>query len=244
MIKYLIRKEKRRFIMIKTVFLDLDDTIFDFLACERVAISNTLRAFSVEPTEEIIKRYSRFNQLQWEALERGEITRDEVITRRFELLFDSLGMKIDPWQVQVYYEDNLSRQHVFTDGALELLTSLRALKKYKLYAATNGLAKVQWRRIRESGIDEYFDGFFISEEMGANKPSSEFFEKCFEKIDGFDKEQAIIIGDSMSSDIKGGANVGMKTCLFNMRNKQISGDLRPDYEIKTLSEVIPLLERL
>ena len=116
--------------------------------------------------------------------------------------------------------------------------------KYKIYAATNGLAKVQRRRIGESGIDKYFDAFFISEEMGANKPSREFFDACFAKIEDFDIDSAIIIGDSMSSDIKGGAAAGMKTCLFNMRNKKITGDLRPDYEIKRLSEIIPLLERL
>lgn len=230
--------------MIKTVFLDLDDTIFDFRACERVAISKTLLAFSVDPTDEIVERYSEYNKLQWEALERGEITRDEVITRRFKLLFESLGMEVDPWQVQALYEHNLSMEHIFMTGAESLLSSLRSLGKYKLYAATNGMEIVQRRRIRESGIDAYFDGFFISECIGCNKPSREFFERCFAEISGFDKSETIIIGDSMTSDIKGGRDAGILTCLFNPRKKKISGDIIPDYEIESLDQIIPLLERL
>ena len=230
--------------MIKTVFLDLDDTLFDFHACERVAISKTLLTFSVDPDDEIVERYSEYNKLQWEALERGEITRDQVITRRFELLFASLGMTVDAWEVQARYEYNLSCEHVFTSGAEELLGALCASGKYRLYAATNGMERVQRRRIRESGIDKYFDGFFISECVGCNKPSREFFERCFAEIPGFDKDSAIIIGDSLTSDILGGKNAGIKTCLFNPRKKAISGDIIPDYEIRSLSELIPLLERL
>ena len=230
--------------MIKTVFLDLDDTIFDFRACESVAISKTLLCFSVDPTDEIIARYSEYNRLQWEALERGEITRDEVITRRFKLLFDSLGMEIDPWQVQALYENNLSMEHIFMNGAEQLLTQLKSLGRYRLYAATNGMEIVQRRRIRESGIDAYFDGFFISECVGCNKPSREFFERCFAEIADFDRDSAIIIGDSLTSDIRGGKNAGIRTCLFNPRGKKISGEIIPDHEISSLDEIIPLLERL
>ena len=230
--------------MIKTVFLDLDDTIFDFHACERVAISKTLLCFSVDPDEEIIARYSEYNRLQWEALERGEITREEVLTRRFKLLFESLGMEIDPWQVQAVYENNLSMEHIFMDGAEALLSAFRDSGKYRLYAATNGIAKVQWRRINESGIKEYFEAFFISEEIGANKPSKEFFDACFAKIPDFDIKEAIIIGDSLTSDIRGGKNAGLLTCLFNPKKKVNSTDVIPDYELDSLSWVIPLLERL
>lgn len=230
--------------MIKTVFLDLDDTIFDFHACESVAITKTLWCFGVDPDDEIIARYSEYNRLQWEALERREITRDEVITRRFKLLFDSLGMEVDPWEVQSLYERNLSMEHVFMSGAEQLLSELRTLGRYKLYAATNGIERVQRRRITASGIDAFFDGFFISECLGANKPSREFFEKAFSEIEGFDPDEAIIIGDSLTSDILGGKNAGVKTCLFNPKKKKVSGDIIPDYEINALSEIIPLLERL
>ena len=231
-------------LMIKTVFLDLDDTIFDFHACEKVAISKTLLCFGADPCDEIVARYSEYNKLQWEALERGEITREQVLTRRFELLFDYLGIEVDPWQVQALYERNLSMEHIFMKGAEALLSELRDLGKYRLYAATNGIANVQWPRIRESGIESYFEAFFISEEIGSNKPSKEFFDGCFAQIPNFDISEAIIIGDSLTSDIRGGKNAGLKTCLFNPSKKTNLTDVIPDYEISELSEVVPLLEKL
>lgn len=230
--------------MIKTVFIDLDDTVFDFHACESVAISKTLLCFGVDPDDEVIARYSEYNRLQWEALERGEITRDEVLTRRFKLLFDSLGMEVDPWEVQLLYERNLSMEHIFMKGAEEVLTELKRLGKYRLYAATNGIERVQRRRISESGIEKFFDDFFISECIGYNKPAKEFFDRCFATIPDFDKAKAIIIGDSLTSDIKGGKNAGIKTCMFNPRKKSITGDVIPDYEIADLSEIITLLEEI
>ena len=153
-------------------------------------------------------------------------------------------MEVDPWEVQLLYERNLSMEHIFMRGAEDALSELRGLGKYRLYAATNGIERVQRRRIRESGVDAFFDGFFISECVGANKPSSEFFERCFAEIPDFDKDEAIIIGDSLTSDIKGGINAGILTCLFNPQKKKISGDIIPDYEIEALSEIVPLLERL
>lgn len=230
--------------MIKTVFIDLDDTVFDFHACESVAISKTLLCFGVDPDDDIIARYSEFNKLQWEALERGEITRDEVITRRFKLLFDYLGMEVDPWEVQVLYERNLSMEHIFMKDAEEVLTTLKGLGKYRLYAATNGIERVQRRRISESGIDRFFDGFFISECIGYNKPNKEFFDKCFEQIPDFDKAETIIIGDSLTSDIKGGKNAGILTCLFNPKKKAVVGDVIPDYEIEALSDIAALLLKI
>ena len=230
--------------MIKTVFIDLDDTVFDFHACESVAISKTLLCFGVDPDDEVIARYSEYNRLQWEALERGEITRDEVLTRRFKLLFDSLGMEVDPWEVQLLYERNLSMEHIFMKGAEEVLTELKRLGKYRLYAATNGIERVQRRRISESGIEKFFDDFFISECIGYNKPAKEFFDRCFAMIPDFDKAKTIIIGDSLTSDIKGGKNAGIKTCMFNPRKKSITGDVIPDYEIADLSEIITLLEEI
>ena len=230
--------------MIKTVFIDLDDTVFDFHACESVAISKTLLCFGVDPDDEVIARYSEYNRLQWEALERGEITRDEVLTRRFKLLFDSLGMEVDPWEVQLLYERNLSMEHIFMKGAEDVLTELKRLGKYRLYAATNGIERVQRRRISESGIEKFFDDFFISECIGYNKPAKEFFDRCFAMIPDFDKAKTIIIGDSLTSDIKGGKNAGIKTCMFNPRKKSITGDVIPDYEIADLSEIITLLEEI
>ena len=228
--------------MIKTVFLDLDDTIFDFRASEAKALSETLRSLGVLPTADTLSLYHRINKSQWERLERGEATRDEILVRRFEILFDALGVSISAREAQKIYEHNLSLEYIYIDGAEELLENLAG--KYRLYLASNGTAKVQDSRILRSGIAKYFDGIFISQRVGYDKPSREFFEHCFKEIDNFSKDEAIIVGDSLSSDILGGINAGIRTCRYNPGGKPSNSNIIPDYEIKKHSELPSLLENI
>ena len=228
--------------MIKTVLLDLDDTLFDFHKAEAAAISATLSEVGVEPSSETIALYSKINQLQWERLERGEIDRDEVRIGRFRLLFEALQKNADAAKTQRIYEYNLGCHYFFIDGAVELLEKL--FSKYDLYIVSNGTNSVQERRIAASGIAKYFKEIFVSEKLGFNKPAPQFFDKCFEKIPNFKKENAIIIGDSPSSDILGGKNAGILTCRFNPKKSPSPAGITPDYEVEALSEIIPLLERI
>ncbi len=227
---------------IKYVFLDLDDTLFDFRASEGKALSDMLRSLGVEPNAQTLSLYNKINRGQWERLERGEATRDEILVHRFEILFDTLGISLSAREAQKIYEHNLSLEYIYIDGAEELLENLSG--KYRLYLASNGTAKVQDSRIARSGIAKYFDGIFISQRVGYDKPSREFFECCFAEIDGFSKDTAIIVGDSLSSDILGGINAGIRTCRFNPEGKPKNPDITPDYEIKNLSELPSLLERI
>ena len=228
--------------MVKFVFLDLDDTIFDFHASEGKALSDTLRSLGVEPTGEVLALYNKINRGQWERLERGEATREEILVRRFEILFETLGMPLPAREAQKIYEHNLSLEYIYIDGAEKLLDDISG--KYKLYLASNGTAKVQDSRIARSGIAKYFDGIFISQRVGYDKPSREFFERCFAEIEGFSKDEAIIVGDSLSSDILGGINAGIRTCRFNPKGMPENPEITPDYEIKNLSELPSLLERI
>lgn len=228
--------------MIKTVFLDLDDTIFDFHKAEAVALSGMLNEIGVSPTEDLIRRYSEINDAQWKRLERGELTRAQVLTERFRLFFLEFGIDRAPTEARRIYEGRLGIGHYFIEGAEELLTALHG--KYKLYLASNGTAAVQAGRIKSSGIEKYFEMIFVSESVGYNKPSREFFEACFCAIGGVDRESAIIIGDSLSSDILGGKNAGIKTCLFNPKNKIITGDIIPDYTVSSLAEIPTLLDKI
>lgn len=229
--------------MIKTVFLDLDDTILDFRRGERRAIAKTFTLIGNEPCEKIVERYIEINLDCWHALERGEMSRDEVLIGRFERLFSELGLDKSATEAQEIYENLLSKEHDFLPGAKEMLDVLKASGKYDLYMATNGIPSVQMPRIKDSGVEEYFKGIFISEEIGYPKPDRRFFDKCFKKIDGFDPEETIIVGDSLSSDVKGGINAGIKTCHFNPR--QISyTHIKPDYKISSLDELIPLLDSI
>ena len=227
--------------MIKTVFLDLDDTLFDFHRSEREAISLTLSHFGIEPTDAIRKRYSEINRSMWEELELGNMTREEILVRRFELLFAELRVDVCGMDARHTYEWELGSSYFYIDGAQELLSELS--EKYDLYLMSNGTAAVQDRRISASGIAKYFKGIFISEKIGYNKPSIEFFERCFDKIPDFDKSTAIIIGDSLSSDIQGGINAGIKTCHYNSRGEKKEG-ITPDYTINTLDELPGLLAKL
>ena len=228
--------------MIKYLFLDIDDTIFDFKRSEAEALRGTLSELGIEPREETISLYSRINQSQWEALERGETTRDALLIRRYELLFEALGVSCDARSAQKIYERRLSQSYYFLAGAQDALSEL--FGKYKIYFASNGTAIVQDGRISLSGIDKFAEDIFISERIGHNKPSREFFEACFERIEGFRREEAIIVGDSLSSDILGGINAGIKTCLFNPKGKELTGNITPSYVIYELKELRTLLERI
>jgi len=225
-----------------TILLDVDDTILDFHADEAVALSRTLRESGLEPTAERIKRYSQINQYMWEQLEEGELTRMEVLVKRFEIFFAEQGIECSGYETQKAYEHYLSLDHHFMPQAEELLERLYGC--YPLYIVSNGTGVVQDGRIKSSGIGKYFEKIFISERMGANKPSIEFFDKCFAEIDGFERENAIIIGDSLTSDIRGGINAGIKTCWFNPEGKSGRDDIKADYEIRSLLELPILLEKI
>ena len=228
--------------MFEFLFLDLDDTILDFQKAEHIALSKTLAEFGLEPTEGVLKRYNLINKAHWEALERKELTREQVLVGRFQVLFAEMGITVEPVSVGRAYENNLSIGHYFLPGAEEAVIALS--KKYKLYLASNGTAKVQAGRLKSADISKYFEEVFVSQELGANKPSLEYFEKCFARIPGFDKSKAIIVGDSLTSDILGGQNAGIATCWVNPSHKTGRADIRVDYEIEALSQLEALLERL
>ena len=228
--------------MFEFLFLDLDDTILDFQKAEHVALSKTLRSFGLEPTETVLKRYNLINKAHWEALERKELTREQVLLGRFQVLFEEMGISAEPVKVARAYEHNLSIGHWFLPGAEEAVARLS--RKYKLYLTSNGTASVQKGRMTSANLYRFFEKVFVSQEIGANKPAVEYFEKCFALIPGFDKTKAIIVGDSLTSDILGGQNAGIATCWVNPHHKQGRPDIRVDYEIEALSQLEDLLENL
>ena len=226
--------------MYEVLLIDLDDTVLDFHGAEAVAIRKTLSDAGVEPTDAVCQRYSECNQLHWKRLERGEITREQVIVGRFQMLFDELGVAVDAAAVADNYTENLSQQHDYLPGAEEALQRLQG--KYRLFLASNGTAWVQHRRIAASGVGKYFEKMFISQEIGADKPAKEFFERSFAQIAGFDPAKAMMIGDSLTSDILGGQNAGIATCWVNLHGKTCSLEKAPDYEIGSISQLEKLLE--
>lgn len=228
--------------MIRNVLFDLDDTLFDFHKAEKIALTKTLVHFGIDPTEETLALYSTINAAHWKRLELGEISREEVKVGRYRELFKTIGVECDPVKATAYYESMLAIGHYFMPGAPELLEELYG--KYRLYIVSNGTAKVQEGRIGSSGIAKYMDGIFISQILGANKPDKQFFDICFAEILDFSLSETVIIGDSLSSDIKGGINAGITTVWFNPKGIENDNDIKPDYTIKELSEVPGLLSQI
>lgn len=228
--------------MMEFLFLDLDDTILDFHKAERIALSKTLRDFGLEPTDAVLTRYHIINRRHWEALERGEMTRDQVQEGRFRVLFAELDRAVDAVAVTRAYESNLGIGHYFLPGAREAVERLH--EKYRLFLASNGTASVQHSRLTSAGLYPYFEKVFVSQEIGFNKPSREYFDTCFAQIPDFDPEKAIMVGDSLTSDILGGIRAGIKTCWVNPGHLEARADIPADYEIEALSQLESLLQTL
>ncbi|MBO4769771.1 MAG: YjjG family noncanonical pyrimidine nucleotidase [Clostridia bacterium] len=227
--------------IIKALFLDMDDTILDFERSERESVSFVMRSFGVEPTERNVRLYHEINARQWRLLEKGVYTRDEILTRRFRLFFDKLNVKADIFSVQSLYESTLAVSAYVMDGAQDFLE--RAAGKYRLFLASNGTEYVQRRRIDLSGIGRFFENIFISGEIGFNKPAPEFFSIALQKCGGLEAEECVMIGDSLTSDILGGRNAGMKTVYFN-RNPGSARNLPavPDVSVNNLLQIDGALE--
>ena len=226
--------------MIEFLFLDLDDTILDFHKAERIALSKTISQFGLEPNEEVLHRYHLINKAHWEMLERGELTRAEVLTRRFGVLFAEYGLDVDVQVCAKTYERNLSIGHYFLPGAEEAVDRLS--KKYRLFLASNGTAVVQKGRMTSANLYRFFEKVFVSQENGHNKPAKAYFDACFVQIPGFDPAKAMIVGDSLTSDIAGGINAGIRTCWVNPQHLPCPDHIHPDHEIEYLSQLEALLD--
>ena len=226
----------------KFVLLDLDDTLYDFHKAERIALVKTLQAFGLESNTHIIRRYSEINAALWRLLEQGKLTRDKLKEQRYRLLFEESGIDADPIKAARTYEHNLSIGHYFIDGAEDLLEAL--YRDFELYLVTNGSVDIQSSRIASGKIERFFRGIFISEAVGFNKPDVVFFETVFARIPNFEKEKAVIVGDSLSSDIQGGKNAGITTVWFHSSEQAVEPAVNPDHQICSLLELPSLLKSL
>ena len=226
--------------MIRYVLFDLDDTLLDFKAGEAIAFSSALKKHGICPNEQMVARYHEINNMLWKRLELQEISRQELMDSRFDMLFQEFSIDLCGIEVEKDYEHELSLQHIFMPGAEAVLEELYG--SYELYLVSNGSTDIQNRRLDDSGIRRYFRKIFISQELGAEKPSARFFDIAFSEIPGFCRDQAIIVGDSLSSDIKGGKNAGILTCHFASRGTVNYDEIVPDHVIYRLSELPSLLK--
>lgn len=222
--------------------MDLDNTLLDFDKQEAAAMKKMLAERGEELTDEWLALFREINARHWEMLEDGTLTRPEVLVGRFRVFFERLGLDFDPHAAEDSYGAHLCEGHYFVPGAIELLEEIYTA--CDVYIISNGNARVQDARLKSSGIGRYFKDIFISENMGCDKPSREYFDLCISRIPDFDHARTLVIGDSLTSDIRGGINAGLKTCWFNPKGKPPREDIVPDYTVSALSEIPPLVARI
>lgn len=224
------------------IIFDADDTLFDFKKAEKEAFKNTMLEFNIEYDEGYhLKEYSNINSAIWKEFEKGLITQEELKVERFKRFSEKLKIKFDEIKFANSYTRNLSFASFLYDDSIELIENLH--KDYRLTIITNGLTEVQHKRIRNSVIGKYFEEVVISEEVGAAKPDIRIFEHALNKINYTDKRKVLMVGDSLSSDIKGGINFGIDTCWFNPGKAENKSGLNPTYEITKLALLKNILEQ-
>lgn len=214
---------------------DADNTLLDFTRAEHDALCQCLAARSLPTDENTVSLYSSINDGHWKRLERGETTRDRLKVDRFADFYAAVGYEGDPSLMAHDYEETLSYQPHLLDGALELIQGLYG--KCELYIVTNGLATVQKRRFGSCPLAPYFKHCFISEEMGCAKPEKRFFDLVAAAIPQFDPSAAIVIGDSLSSDIQGGINAGLDTCWYDPAGKPAPDGMAITYTVRDLAAI-------
>ena len=219
----------------RTILFDIDGTLLDFHKTEREALKNTFTEFDIECNEKNYNIYSDINEALWKELEKGEINKDTLKIERFRLFSKVTDIELDFLKASEKFIDYLAASYFFIDGALDICSELSKL--CTLAATTNGIAKVQHSRIKNSGLNKYFSNIFISDEIGFPKPHKEYFDFVFDSMKIVNLNSVLIVGDSLTSDIKGGNNAGIATCWYNPKRLENDSDSICNYEIGNLEEI-------
>ncbi len=220
------------------LLFDMDDTLFDFQASELAAFQRVMEINKIPFSEELYAGYREDNSKLWRAYESGQIEKEKIFEKRFAHMLERFGLEGDGILMEQQYRTGLGEGTHLMPDAKEVLDQLA--ERYPLYVVTNGVGHTQRKRLEDSGMRHYFKEVFISEEVGAAKPSPVYFDHVKANIPDFDAKQALIIGDSMGSDIKGGWQAGIDTCWFSQGEAGDQGEY-VTYQIRSLKELLDLL---
>lgn len=224
----------------KILLFDADHTIFDFKTSEYFALKEALEELGLPSNEGCIERYSEINMRYWKMLERGEIDKKSLLLARFVEFAREYGFEEKAPALSDLYMSNLSHKAHLFEGAQEMLSTLS--QNYRMFIITNGLKSTQDGRFAISPITKYFEKIFISEVVGAEKPSREFFDAVEKSIEGYERTSALVIGDSLSSDIKGAIGAGIDSCWFNPEGKNAPDGWDITYTVSSYEEILRLLD--
>jgi 2-haloacid dehalogenase len=226
--------------MYETLLFDFDHTLFDSDASEAMAFVETLNEFGVADPNDHFATYQGINHALWVAVEQGTITPNDLRTERFSRLATAIGLDADPVAIADRYVVAMGANGDLYPGAFAILEKLAASTTLAL--VTNALSEVQRTRIARVGIGLFFDAIVISGEVGPSKPNPAIYDITFELLNHPTKERTLMIGDSLSSDIKGGTNYGIDTCWYNVNGKSASSTDRVTHEISNLEELLRFVE--
>ena len=218
------------------ILADVDNTLLDFNKGSAAGVKNVMDYYGVAYTEERLRQYLAVNDKLWKQYERGEIEKHRIFEQRFAIFMSLFGVEAEPLFANDLYVEGLKSKIFYMPHCMEFLDAIKG--KYKLYAVTNGVTLTQQVRLAKSGLDQYFDDVFISEQMGCKKPEKEFFDQVFAAIGPVDKRKCILLGDSLTSDMQGGRNAGIDTCFYGT----VKDDPRCDYVIQDLMDLLPILD--
>ncbi|MBE7084309.1 MAG: noncanonical pyrimidine nucleotidase, YjjG family [Clostridiales bacterium] len=221
--------------MIKYVFIDIDDTLLDFDKNASLAVEMAFSKVGLNYKQEYGPWFLKINDGLWKMIERKELTREQLHKIRFKKVLSEFSLVGDGELVEKLFREYLFNLAIPVDGALDIVKYLS--KKYTLFVASNAIYLQQINRLRKAGLLEYFNKIFVSENIGHNKPSKEFFDACFAEIDGATPQNTIMIGDSLTADIKGANDYGMKTIWFNKKKAPLPEEHIYTYMVTDLEEV-------
>lgn len=223
----------------KKLLLDVDGTLLDFDASAEKSLEILFGQRGYVFNETVFPAYTRINNSLWQKYERGELPRERVLVDRFTMLFGELGIAETGETFEHDFRAELERNPIWMDGAVDILNYLKP--KYDLYIVTNGVASTQKKRLAATGLDTYVQNVFISEAIGSQKPQKEYFDYCLSHIGPVQISEIMLIGDSLSADILGANRAGITACWFNPKGKPLSGEAKPDIEIRQLEELRNIL---
>lgn len=219
----------------KILLFDLDDTLLDFAANEDDSLSKLFKQHGYTLTDEVFQLYASVNRQLWADYENGVIELREVLNSRFSKTMTKLGVSVDGTEWEDQYREHLGNGCQLVKGALEVCQSLS--KSHRLYVVTNGVAKTQLKRLKQAGLYEYFEAIYDSQSIGFQKPTIEFFDYVISHIEDFNKSEALIIGDSLNTDIRGGNLAGIDTCWMKGKTQMSSTEIQSTYTITRLDEL-------
>lgn len=215
------------------LLFDLDDTLLDFGANETDSLNKLFEQHGYAFSDELFRVYNSVNKQLWADYENGDIELDDVLNARFSKTMLKLGKVVDGIEWENQYREFLGNGCQLMEGAFELCRSLSV--SHRLFVITNGITQTQIKRLKQSGLYEFFEDVFDSQSIGFRKPSKGFFDYVISHIKGFNAKEALIIGDSLNTDIKGGLLSGIDTCWFNMKLEKFSAEIQGTYMITNLA---------